>query len=108
MQHLLLFICAIYLSAAEKVDFRREVRPILSDSCFHCHGPDKETRMGGLRLDVKSEAFSPRKNGTPIVAGNAAQSLIFKRILHEKTALRMPPPSSHKTLSVAQIDAPGR
>ena len=104
MRHLLLFICAIDLSAAEKVDFRREVRPILSDSCFHCHGPDKETRMGGLRLDVKSEAFSPRKNGAPIVAGNAAQSLILKRILHEKTALRMPPPSSHKTLGVVQID----
>ena len=100
----LLFLCASYVTAAEKVDFRREVRPILSDSCFHCHGPDKETRMGGLRLDVKTEAFSSRKNGTPIIAGNAAQSLILKRILHEKTALRMPPPSSHKTLSAAQID----
>jgi len=92
------------LVAAEKVDFRREVRPILSDNCFHCHGPDKETRLAGLRLDVKSEAFAARKNGAPIVAGSPENSLMLKRILHEKPAMRMPPASSHKTLSAGQIE----
>nr|WP_272945413.1 DUF1553 domain-containing protein [Bryobacter aggregatus] len=100
----LLLLSGLVVFATEHVDFRREVRPILSDSCFHCHGPDKETRMAGLRLDVKSEAFRARKNGTPIVAGDSANSLILKRILHEKTALRMPPPASHKNLTAAQID----
>jgi hypothetical protein len=97
-------LVVLSLSAQERVDFRREVRPILSDSCFHCHGPDKETRMAGLRLDVKAEAFAKRKSGAPIVAGKPEESLILKRILHEKTALRMPPVSSHKTLTKSQVD----
>ena len=91
MKLLFVFLLSLALQAATRVDFRSEVRPILSDSCFHCHGPDKETRMGGLRLDVKAEAFRARKNGTPIMPGNVSQSLILTRILHEKAAMRMPP-----------------
>lgn len=86
-----------------KVDFRSQVRPILSDACFHCHGPDQASRVAGLRLDLKEDAFRPRKNGTPIVAGNAAASLLLQRVAHAKKALRMPPPSAHKDLSEAQI-----
>ena len=108
MKLLSVFLLSLGLQAADRVDFRRDVRPILSDSCFHCHGPDKETRMGGLRLDVKAEAFRARKNGTPIVPGDVAQSLILKRILNEKPALRMPPPSAHKTLTAQQIDVLSR
>ncbi len=89
--------------AAEKVDFQKEIRPILSDMCFHCHGPDKETRMVGLRLDVKADAFAKRRSGAPIVPGKPEESLIFKRITHEKTALRMPPAASHKTISEEQV-----
>lgn len=108
MKLLSVFLLSLGLQAADRVDFRRDVRPILSDSCFHCHGPDKETRMGGLRLDVKAEAFRARKSGTPIVPGDVAQSLILKRILNEKPALRMPPPSAHKTLTAQQIDVLSR
>ena len=104
MKLLFVFLLSLALDAATRVDFRSEVRPILSDSCFHCHGPDKETRMGGLRLDVKAEAFRARKNGTPIVPGDVSHSLILTRILHEKSAMRMPPPSAHKTLTATQID----
>ena len=103
MMLFLFVLIAVTTLAADQVDFRREIRPILSDSCFHCHGPDKDTRMAGLRLDVKSEAFSARKNGAPILPGNPGESLIMKRILHEKSALRMPPASSHKTMTAAQI-----
>lgn len=59
--------------------------------------------MAGLRLDVKTDAFATRRNGAPIVAGKPDDSLILKRILHEKTALRMPPVSSHKTLTPVQV-----
>ncbi len=90
--------------AAAKVDFQREVRPILSDACFHCHGPDKETRMTGLRLDTREGAFSPRKNGTPIIPGKPADSLLYQRIIEEKVGRRMPPASSHKTLTGKQKD----
>ena len=104
MKLLLTLVFTLTLVAADRVDFRRDVRPILSDSCFHCHGPASDTRMAGLRLDVKAEAFAVRKSGAAIVAGNPDQSLILKRILHEKTALRMPPVASHKTVSKAQVE----
>src|SRR3954468_4475360 len=94
--------CLAVPLCAQKIDFQREVRPILSDACFHCHGPDKETRMAGLRLDTREGAFSQRKNGVPIVPGNPAESLLYQRITDEKVARRMPPAYSHKTLTDQQ------
>jgi hypothetical protein len=90
-------------STAFAVDFTRDVRPILSDACYHCHGPDQETRMAGLRLDQAADAYAPRKAGTPIVPGKPELSLIIQRIEHAKPALRMPPASAHKTLTAEQI-----
>ena len=85
-------------------DFQREIRPLLSDACFHCHGPDPQTRMAGLRLDVKEGAFAQRDNGAAIAPGDAAASLLYQRITHEQAALRMPPEYSHKSLQPEQID----
>jgi hypothetical protein len=90
-------------NAGAKVDFRRQVRPILSDACFHCHGPDQASRVADLRLDRKEDAFRARKNGTPVVAGKPNESLLLQRVAHAKKALRMPPPSAHKELSEEQI-----
>src|SRR5690349_2532904 len=89
---------------AAGVDFQREVRPILSDACFHCHGPDKATRMAGLRLDTKDGAFGERKGGAPVVPGKPDASLLIQRVSHPDAARRMPPVSSHKTLSAKQVD----
>ncbi len=86
------------------VDFQRQVRPILSDNCFLCHGPDKGTRMVDLRLDNREGAFSTRKNGAVLVPGNPDESLLIKRVLSDKPAFRMPPVFSHKTLTQAQKD----
>jgi len=90
------------------VDFQREVRPILSDNCFQCHGPDKDTRMVDLRLDTKEGAFGNRKNGTPITPGKLEESLVYQRITAPTAARRMPPEYSHKTLTAKQIDTIGR
>jgi hypothetical protein len=87
------------------VSFQREVRSILSDNCFHCHGPDKGTRMAGLRLDVKEGAFSTRKGGKVIVPGNPKASLLYQRISSPDASQRMPPEWSHKALTPQQIAA---
>ena len=85
-------------------DFNREVRPILSDNCFQCHGPDEKRRMAGLRLDVREGAFSESKRGKMIVPGDAAKSLLFQRVSHAETVRRMPPKASDKTLSAKQVE----
>jgi len=84
------------------VDFQRVVRPILSDACFHCHGPDKNTRMVDLRLDTKEGAFSARDNGTPIVPSNLQASLVYQRITDPDPARRMPPEYSNRVLTSEQ------
>jgi len=99
----LLVFSASFVSAAG-VDFQRQVRPILSDNCFLCHGPDKGTRMADLRLDVKEGALAVRKNGTPIVPGKPDESLLIKRIFSEDVSFRMPPAMAHKTLTAEQKD----
>ncbi|MFN8006983.1 MAG: DUF1553 domain-containing protein [Terriglobia bacterium] len=91
-------------AAAGMVDFQRVVRPILSDNCFHCHGPDANTRMADLRLDTKEGAFAVRESGTVIVAGKPQESLLYQRITAEDVGRRMPPESSHKSLTGPQIE----
>ncbi|MEW5978324.1 MAG: DUF1553 domain-containing protein [Acidobacteriota bacterium] len=86
------------------VDFQRKVRPILSDNCFHCHGPDPNTRLADLRLDTREGVFQARPAGSPVVPGNAKASLVYQRISDPDPARRMPPAFSHKTLSQDQIE----
>ena len=89
------------LSLHAEVSFNRDIRPILSDTCFRCHGPDQSSRMAGLRLDLRNEAIAPRRAGASIVPGDPKNSLIIQRI--EATGPRlMPPASAHKTLTAAQ------
>ncbi len=85
------------------MDFQREIRPILSDNCFQCHGPDSAARQAGLRLDRRESALEVRPNGAPIVPGKSAESLLYQRISDPDVNLRMPPPDSHKRLTAAQI-----
>ncbi len=89
---------------APAVDFQRDVRPILSDNCFQCHGPDQEARQANLRLDTEAGAFSERRSGPTIAPSDAAASLVFQRITHENDRRRMPPAATNKTLTAEQID----
>ena len=75
------------------VDFQRDVRPILSDNCFSCHGPDESSRRVRLRLDTQDGIFAERPNGHAIVAGDPEASLVYQRITQVDDRLRMPPPA---------------
>ena len=87
----------------DPVQFNRDVRPILSDACFQCHGPDEGQRHGGLRLDLAGAAFKGGDSGPSIVPGNAEASELWKRITSTDPAIQMPPPSSVKSLTQAQV-----
>lgn len=97
-------LLAADLSAAEgKLRFNRDIRPIMSDTCFHCHGPDKSSRKGGLRLDLREEALKPGKSGAiPIVPGKPEESEIITRIFTTDEDDLMPPEEAHKELTAAQ------
>ena len=89
--------------AAATVDFQREIRPLLAENCFQCHGPDAAARMADLRLDNKDSIFAARPDGSPVVPGKPADSLIYKRISSPDAGFRMPPEYSHKSLTPEQI-----
>ncbi|MFO0940029.1 MAG: DUF1549 domain-containing protein [Pirellulales bacterium] len=85
------------------IRFDRNVRPILSNACFQCHGPDEAKREGGLRLDVAEAALKGGDSGPAIVAGNLDASEVWKRITSTDPSLVMPPPKSGKALKSDQI-----
>jgi hypothetical protein len=81
-----------------KIEFNRDVRPILSDNCFYCHGPDKNHREADLRLDIRDEAISAKA----IVPGKTSESELIARIVTDDEDDLMPPPDSHKKLTQRQ------
>ena len=91
-------------SPAAAVDFQRDVRPILADNCFQCHGPDESSRQAGLRLDIRDGAFEERSRGAAVVSSDVDASLLYQRIVHSDERRRMPPRAANKTLSDDQID----
>ena len=90
------------LTAAEPVEFNRDIRALLSDRCFACHGPDKNTREANLRLDTEEGLFRQTDDGKNIVPGKPAESLLVKRISSNDPAEKMPPPDSGKELNAAE------
>src|SRR5665213_1004008 len=86
-----------------RVSFNRDIRPIMSGTCFRCHGPDASSRMAGMRLDVREEALKPKAHGTPIIPGDPVNSEVVQRIF-ATDGRTMPPPSAHKELTAEQKD----
>ncbi len=92
-------------SASPKVDFNRDIRPILNENCFKCHGPDDGVRKAKLRFDVRAEALKPAKSGKVAIVPNAPdKSEMIARVTAVDEDDRMPPLKTGKKLSPAQIE----
>src|ERR1051326_260919 len=86
--------------------YGRDVRPILADRGFSCHGPDANKRRAHLRLDLAEDATAPHETGTPLVPGDPASSELWMRINSTDPDVHMPPPTSTKQpLSAPQKEA---
>ena len=93
-----------YAELPEVIDFNFHVRPILSDRCFQCHGPDANARKADLRLDIEQSALStiPQKEIFPIVPGQPQESAVIDRILSHNLDYIMPPPESKLELTAEE------
>lgn len=89
-------------TAADSISFNRDIRPLLSDNCFPCHGPDENKREAGLRLDLREEAVALREGVLAISPGQPAASELIKRINHDDPDARMPPTDSERSLTPEQ------
>lgn len=105
-------LCAVYLTSnargADTVEFNRDIRPILSDNCFQCHGPDSAQRKVDLRLDLEASAKRDVEGVRPIVPGDLDHSELYRRVASAASDERMPPTDSGKKLSAEQIELIGR
>ena len=105
MRSLAITVIVFAASAASSapLDYARDVRPILSQHCFKCHGPDEKARKGGYRLDLRKSAIEKTKSGLiPIVPGKPDDSELVRRIESDDSSELMPPPATKKPLSDAQ------
>jgi hypothetical protein len=97
-----LLFCAPLAQAG--VAFNRDIRPLLSENCFACHGPDKDNIKAGLRLDQREWALRPAKSGDrAIVPGKPEESELLKRIVSGDADEVMPPPKEHKQMTQEQV-----
>ena len=89
--------------AGDRIQFNRDIRPILSENCFQCHGPDERQRQGGVRLDKSELATQPGDSGNRAISlESPAESELLKRIATDTPDLVMPPPETGKTLKPEQ------
>ena len=92
-------------TADDRVDFNFQVRPLLSDRCFFCHGPDEKGRKAKLRLDQREDVYAARKDGKRVVvAGDAQASELVRRLFSGDPDEVMPPPESHLELTASEKD----
>jgi len=90
--------------ATAKIEFNRDIRPILSDNCFYCHGPDKNHREADLRLDTEAGLFGGEKSKGVVRKGDPDHSKLMQRVLSADPDKQMPPPDSGKQLTPKQIE----
>ena len=96
-------LLAVALRAASVApDYNRDIKPILAENCFSCHGFDEKARKAKLRLDVAADARRERNGLTPIKPGDATGSEVWQRLISRDPDEVMPPPDAHRTLTEAQ------
>ena len=102
----LIFVCCSPVYSAQKdLDFNRDIRPILSDHCYACHGPDENKRKAGLRLDQPDEALKTLKSGNrAIVPGDVEKSTLVQRLNSRDPDEMMPPPKEGKSLRADHVE----
>lgn len=94
------YVAVSYNKLPEKIEFNLDVKPILSDKCYSCHGPDEHTRKADLRFDTEDGLYRKSSNGNyAFKPGNLDRSASIERILSEDPQLQMPPPESHLSLT---------
>src|SRR5262249_23583145 len=86
------------------VQFNRDIRPLLSDNCFLCHGPDSARRNAGLRLDTEEGLFGKRDDSPVVVKNQPDKSPLYARITTHETKDLMPPAKSNRKLTQGQKD----
>ena len=92
-------------SGGKPIDFNQDIRPLFSDNCYACHGPNEDSREGGFRLDVKDSAFGEADSGEhPIVAGEPDSSELYARITSDDEFMLMPPAETNKKLTKEEIE----
>ena len=96
---------AAFLELPEQVDFNYHIRPILSDRCWPCHGPDKNARKGELRLDAEASAFAALASGDghAFMKNGIGKSIALQRMISEEEEYKMPPTESNLVLSAKEI-----
>jgi hypothetical protein len=95
---------AAHAALPEQVDFNFDIKPILSDRCYNCHGPDEENRQGGFRFDMRESATGEADSGMrPIVPGNVEASEILARLTTDDPSLRMPPEDSKLKVTEEEV-----
>src|SRR3954453_4954220 len=92
-------------AAEKKLDFNRDIRPILSENCFQCHGFDEKARQAELRLDTAESALDNHDDVPPTGPGHPDQSEVWRRITTDDESEMMPPPDSHRVLKPEQKDS---
>ena len=100
----LLAMFALPAAADDAVDFNRDIRPIFSDYCYACHGPDERTRRADLRLDVEESATREWDGVRLIAPGDVEASDLHRRLVSDDPDVQMPPPDAEKQLAPAQIE----
>lgn len=99
-----LLLLAGVAAGEEPIDFNRDIRPLLSGNCFHCHGPDAESREAGLRLDEREGAVAELDSGmAAVVPGKPDESELLARLVGDEF-VRMPPPESGKQMTPAEVE----
>src|SRR5258708_4815647 len=95
-------LAAAVPACANEIDFNRDVRPILADNCFACHGLDAKARKADLRLDTPEGAFAKRDGSPAVKPGDPAGSELWTRVTSNDDDTVMPPPASRKKLTEGQ------